>query len=98
MEKITTKYEVKRFYVETKKGVNAYETWSNQTNQDTELLASYDTLAEAKEFYKTVETWVRSHGHYYQHCGKCIEINLYNENGDWVDGGDWIEDEIPEKQ
>ena len=92
------KYEVKTVSVETKDGKDAINVFLNQTNQDTYLLKSFDNLEDARAFYATVDSSVRYMGRYYLHECKMIEENEYDEDGEWINGGEWWESDFPEYQ
>lgn len=92
------KYEVRIFSVETKRGNNVMDTWNDSTSQETELVKACDTLEEAKAIYDTINTDCRSMGGYYLHTCKCIEVNEYDEDGEWVTGGDWECHDMPERK
>lgn len=89
------KFEVRTFNIETRDGKDCLSKFFNSTNQDTELEASFDTLEEAKAFYETLTTGVFYMSGYYLHRCKMIEENEYDEDGEWVNGGDWIVIETP---
>ena len=95
------KYEVREVIVETKDGFEAFDEFQNSCNQDTTILKSSNTLEEAKEFYNAIETSCikrKANGvEYYVHYGKCIEENEYDEDGEWIGGGNWIDYDIPDK-
>ena len=89
------KYEVRTVSIETKRGKNALETYINSTNQDSTVVKSFDTPEESREFYATVDTSVRYMSGYYLHECKFIEIANYDDDGEWIDGGDWLERDFP---
>ena len=95
-----TAYEVKEVRIETRDGKNPLNVFNNASNQDTYLIKRFDTLEEARAFFATVKTDVRSMDRYFLHTGKIIEQNEYeiDENGEeeWIAGGDWWDFEIPE--
>ncbi len=90
------KYEVKQFEFETKEKEDLILAWNEETNQNTKLIKSFDTPEEAKIFYESIELQKTKgcQGGYYHVYGKCIEENVYDEEGDWLDGGDWLEYEF----
>ena len=89
------KYEVRTVSVETKRGKNALETYINSTNQDSTLVKSFNTLEEAREFYATVDTSARYMSGYYLHKCKFIEEAEYDDDGEWIGGGDWWDSNFP---
>lgn len=92
--KTVKKFEIRTFSVETKDGKNPFGVFQNLTNQDTELLESFDTLEEAIASFENYGATVRK-DHYivtrYLHDCYVIEENEYDEDGEWVAGGDWWE-------
>ena len=96
------KYEVRIFNVErpanSKKTVE--DIWFNSADQDTILLRSFDSLEDARSYYDSISTECkyRHYGSsslsYYNHSCKCIEMNEYDDDGEWVAGGDWLESDF----
>jgi hypothetical protein len=88
----TKKFEVRTFSVETRNGKNPIDKFFNQGNQDTQLVASFISLDEAKaelvNFTPTVEYGNNGVVYYHHECAG-IEENIYDEDGEWVSGGDW---------
>jgi len=86
------KFEIRKLNVETKDGKDPFGVFQNLTNRETELIASYDTLEEARNNFVRYSPSV-SKGHYYVtyflHECYVIEENDYNEDGEWESGGDW---------
>lgn len=83
------KYEVRTVNVDTKDGKNAFKKFNSLVDQDTELLKSFDNLDDARKFYDTISTSVRYMGGFYSHECKLLEQNEYDDEGEWVAGGDW---------
>lgn len=97
------KYEVKKFDVEANLYKDTdeqavWEKWFDKTNQTMELVAAFDTLEEAKKFYENVKLAapkrVGCAGINVGFEGKVIEENEYDEDGEWIGGGDWWMSEI----
>lgn len=97
------KYEVSKLYVEAnlhkdtdEKAV--WDRWFEKSNQTTELVAAFDTLEEAKKCYENVKLAapkrVGCAGIEVGFEGKIIEENEYDEDGEWIGGGDWWMSEI----
>ena len=79
------KYEVKTEMVVTKNGKNALAVYGGLTDQYPELVGSFDSREQALECYKNVYTGVKDCGNgRYEHDCKWIEINEYDEDGEWV--------------
>lgn len=87
------KYEVRTVTVETRNN-EPFKTFMAKVDQDTQLVGAFDTEAEARACYDSVPsgaTETSDHGMpLYVHECKLIEINEYDEDGDWVEGGDWL--------
>ena len=98
-EIIMKKYEVRTFNVETKTGTSAdaQTKWANETNQETFLVKAFDTLEDAIACYNELSVTCRDMGSYYLHEAKVIEVNEYDEDGEWIDGGEWIKNHISSK-
>lgn len=87
------KYEIKKGYEEIswkdrKKIMPAVAV--QVIDSDPELIASFDTLEEAKNELKKYESvvWLTGGSNpYYDITEYYIEENEYNEDGDWIDGG-----------
>lgn len=94
------KYEVRTVKVETRNGKNAIDAFDKKTNQDTYLVAACDTLEEARAAYDDEYSGVRHSSHgglpLFEHFCKMIEINEYDEDGEWVSGGDWYASDFPD--
>lgn len=91
------RFEVKTEMVVTKNGKNALAVYGGLTDQYPELVGSFDTHEEALECYKSVYTGVKDCGNgRYEHDCKWIEVNEYDEDGEWVGGGDWTDLEFPD--
>ena len=91
------KFEIREIYVETKDGKDPFGVFHSLTNQDSELIASYDTLEEArKNFGEHIATVRKQNYRCYSHDCYVIEENDYNEDGEWEAGGDWWEMECKE--
>lgn len=97
------KYEVKNFGVEANLYKDAdeqavWKKWFDKTNQTMELVAAFDTLEEAKKCYENVKLdapkRVGCAGIEVGFEGKVIEENEYDEDGEWIGGGDWWMSEI----
>lgn len=74
------KFEVREVVVETKDGKRAYEAYREMTNQDADLLKSFDTLEAAVEFFKELRPFVhKSSNRLYTHTCFFIEEFEYNE-------------------
>ena len=89
------KYEVKKINVETKTGTHADAVcaFANLTDIDAVTLGSFDTLEEAQKVF--AETYIGVTGKYpFCHEVKVIETAEYDEDGEWVGGGDYITFEI----
>ena len=92
------KYEVEEFTVETKDGKNPIAVFNDLNNQELNLIASFDTLEEAKaELAKFIPT-VKNMGNYYNHECAVIVVNEYDEDDEWVSGGDWDSVSFKEKE
>lgn len=87
------KYEVRTVTVETRNN-EPLKTFTAKTNQGTELVASFDTEEEARTCYEKAHcgvTRTSDHGMpLYVHDCKLIEINEYDDDGEWISGGDWL--------
>ena len=87
------KYEVRTVTVETRNN-EPFKTFTAKVDQDTQLVEAFDTEAEARACYAEVPcgaTETTDHGMpLYVHDCKLIERNEYDEDGDWVEGGDWL--------
>ena len=71
---------------------NALAVYGGLTDQDPELVGSFDSREQALECYKNVYTGVKDCGNgRYEHDCKWIEVNEYDEDGEWVGGGDWTD-------
>jgi hypothetical protein len=90
-----TKYDVITVHVETKNGKNAHNVFSNDSNQTSKLVKSFDSLEEARKFYATIKSGVRKMQSYYLHFCKFIAENEYNEDGEIIGGGAWWDMEFP---
>ena len=95
------KYEIIKTEKEfTYKERNDIETGCT-TYEDPEILASFETLDEAKEALKKyeTETWIGSSAHYNSLATIAeysIQENEYDEDGEWISGGDvWDTTELP---
>lgn len=90
---IMEKYEIRTVTVESRNN-EPLKTFAAKTNQDTELVASFDTEEEARAYYEKVHcgaTKTSDHGMpLYIHDCKFIEIDEYNGDGEWIGGGDWL--------
>jgi len=85
------KYEVKEFSVETKDGKNPIRIFHELDNWELNLIASFDTLEEARaELARFVPT-VKNMGRYFYHECACIEIYEEGDDGEWNSYGDWEE-------
>lgn len=87
------KYEVRTVKVESWDN-DPFNTFTSKVDQDTELVGSFDTEAEARACYDSVSIGATETSAYgmplYIHDCKLIEINEYDDDGHWVDGGDWL--------
>lgn len=86
------KFEIKKTNAELKK-VNEIRQGASvdQDGYDAELIASFDTADEAKEELKKYSTKVDEMSGYYSMTEYYIEESEYDEDGDWVNGGDILE-------
>lgn len=95
------KYEVREFTVATTDGKNPIQVFQNLSEQDTELIAAFDTLEEAKVRLNKCVPSVDKNSYVftkYLHTCYVIEENEYDEDGDWVAGGDWWESAFEETE
>lgn len=83
------KYEIIENSVEVK-DIKKYEQGitTKQDNQEPNVEESFDTLEEAKESLKNYTTEITKMSGYYLITEYYIEENVYNEDNEWVDGGD----------
>ena len=63
----------------------------DQQDQEPVVLESYDTLDEAKEMLKTYDSFAKDMSGYWLVTEYYIEENDYDEDGEWVSGGDVVE-------
>lgn len=87
------KYEVRTVTVESRNN-DPLKTFNSKIDQDTELVASFDTEAEARACYANVYSGAKETSYngmlLYIHDCKLIEVNEYDDDGNWIDGGDWL--------
>ena len=78
------KYEVVRFDIETDKGRYKEVRSAFMGNEyDREEVASFNNLADARRCLARVKTSVQPMSGYYLHECKCIEVNKYDDNGEY---------------
>lgn len=94
--KTTKKFLVNIYNVETKDGYGAFEKWENGTDQTPFNSEMFDTFEEAKKAYEERHAGMRQMSGYYLHTCKALEMNEYDEGGEWVGGGDWYAYEFPD--
>lgn len=89
---MSTKYEIRRNDCQVRKESETEEGCTlQQRDQEPEIMKSYDTLAEAKEAlkkYKGSVEYIRDTVSFFQVVEYYIEQNEYDEDGEWVSGGD----------
>lgn len=91
------KYEVCTIVVNTHTGKDALNTLLNSTNQTPYTVKSFDSHEEAKSYYDTISTSVKYIGRgMYEHVCKYLEENEYDEDSEWIGGGDWWESNFPD--
>lgn len=90
------KYEVFTGTVTTKNGLDAAEEWSRHP-EERQLVGAFDTKEEAEKCYNgtRTETRVSYYGSQagYVHEFKVLEENEYDEDGEWIGGGDTLAEE-----
>lgn len=79
------KYEIVRFDLETTHGTKKeVETaYNNRDGVENEIVKSFNNLLDAKMSYILVKANVDKYGNYYLHECKCLEVNEYDENGNF---------------
>lgn len=87
-ERKMTKYEIVKNTLETKGDYEQGMTYNYEGDQYPEILASYDTLKEAKEALKDYTSEIRDMSGYNLITEYYIEENAYDEEGEWISGGD----------
>lgn len=91
------KYNVCEITVETRTGKDALRVLNDSTNQTPDTVKSFDSLAEAQAYYETVYTGVKRCGNrLYSHACKYLEEVEVDEDGEFVDGGDWWAYDFPD--
>lgn len=93
---ITTVYEVRKFTIELEQDPytveNAENEFSKLDNQDSEVLSKFTTLQEAEHYLDKCKSTIRfteGYVHSYYICDVTfIEENKYDQDGDWLSGGD----------
>lgn len=90
------KYEVFKGTVTTKNGLGAAEEYYRHPEK-MGLVGSFDTKEEAEKCYNGVSTETRA-SYYgsqvgYVHEFKVLEENEYDEDGEWIGGGDTLAEE-----
>lgn len=91
------KYEVRTVMVETRDGKNALRVFGNKVDQDTTLVAAFDRLEDAQAVYQKEYSGVKCCGNrLYEHTCKLIEVNEYDDDGEWISGGDWLVTDFPD--
>lgn len=86
------KFEIRKIEVETKDGKDPFGVFQNLTNRETELIASYDTLEEARKNLVRYTPSVNKEHYcltYFLHECYIIEENDYDEDGELKAGGVW---------
>lgn len=86
------KFEIRELYIETKDGKDPFGVFLSLTNQETELIASYDTLEEARKNFGEYGATVRKAlfgATYYLHECYAIEESEYNEDGERESSNGW---------
>ena len=88
------KYEVKENTIEVnyknRKSIKAGVSLESE-NQEPTIIASFDTLKEAQKKLKELKTDIKENhynGTYYNVTEYYIEENEYDEDGEWLTGGD----------
>jgi hypothetical protein len=88
------KYEVKESTIEVnyknRKNIKAGVSLESE-NQEPTIIASFDTLKEAQKKLKELKTDIKENhynGTFYNVTEYYIEENEYDEDGDWLTGGD----------
>lgn len=88
------KYEVKESTIEVnyknRKNIKAGVSLESE-NQEPTIIASFDTLKEAQKKLKELKTDIKENhynGTFYNVTEYYIEGNEYDEDGDWLTGGD----------
>ena len=95
------KYEVRTVRVYTKYGRDALTKFWNDPC-DTDLIAVFDDLQAAREFYAKIPTSVKYMGRLYGYAHECkfIQPEEYDEDGDVSTESrfyeDWIEADFPD--
>lgn len=87
------KYEIKRNTAELNKKSEVREGVTiEQDNQDPEVLESFDTIEEARKTLKNYKSSCEKvegyHAAFYRVTEIYIEENVYDEDDEWIDGGD----------
>lgn len=73
------------------------EGCSHHNDPDPEIIESFNTSEEALDALKGFKSSVRDFGRYYLVEEYYVEESDYDEDGEWIDGGDvWGFSEMPE--
>lgn len=88
-----TRYEIKKNYAEVKRMEDAAPGCTlDQIDQEPETVASFEDKEEAlealKEYKSTVEKLSGGAGAFYGVTEYYVEQNEYDEDDEWLDGGD----------
>ena len=88
---IMKKFEIRKNHIEIeKKNANNIQAGCSMDQNETfpTVVKSFDTKEEALEALKSYHTEIRDLNSYYLVAEFYVEENVYDEDGDWIEGGD----------